>query len=58
MTSPRKLFANRRNGGRSKGPKTPEGKARAAQNARRHGLSALAQRDLLLKEIHHRRNRS
>jgi len=45
MTSPRKLFANRQNGRRSQGPKTPEGKARGAQNARRHGLSAVAQRD-------------
>jgi hypothetical protein len=45
MTSPRKLFANRQNALRSSGPKTPEGKARIAQNAFRHGLSVLAQRD-------------
>jgi hypothetical protein len=39
MTSPRKLYVNRLNGRRSMGPKTPDGKVRAAQNARRHGLN-------------------
>jgi hypothetical protein len=45
MTSPRKLFVNRLNAQRSSGPKTSAGKARVGQNARRHGLSVLAQRD-------------
>jgi hypothetical protein len=32
--------ASRRNGDRWRGPKTPEGRARAAQNALKHGLRA------------------
>jgi hypothetical protein len=39
MTSLRKIFSNRRNAGRSTGPKTAAGKARSARNGRRHGLS-------------------
>ncbi len=42
MTSARKLEANRRNARASTGPRTAAGKARAAQNARRHGLSLAA----------------
>ena len=39
MASERKIAANRANSSRSTGPKSPKGKSRAAQNARRHGLS-------------------
>jgi hypothetical protein len=39
MTSPAKLRANRRNARKSTGPRTAAGKARAARNARRHGLN-------------------
>lgn len=38
--SPKQLAANRANAERSTGPRTPEGKARAAQNALKHGLAA------------------
>ena len=39
MSSARKINANRANARASTGPKTEQGKSRAAQNARRHGLS-------------------
>ena len=39
MTSSRKIKTNRVNAQASTGPKTTHGKARAAKNARRHGLS-------------------
>jgi hypothetical protein len=40
LLSPARAEASRRNGARSKGPKTPEGKAHASRNALKHGLRA------------------
>jgi hypothetical protein len=38
--SPDQLAANRANAGKSTGPRTPEGKLRSSQNARKHGFTA------------------
>ncbi len=48
MTSPRKIIANRKNSLRSTGPKTAAGRARAAGNARRHGLRVPVLSDAVL----------
>ena len=37
-TSPKRLAANRANAARSTGPRTPDGKARSSQNARKHSF--------------------
>ena len=39
--SPAQIEASRRNGVRSKGPVTPDGKQRSSRNALKHGLTAL-----------------
>jgi hypothetical protein len=48
MISSRKRRANRKNAGASTGPRTPTGKACAARNARKHGLSVPVMADPLL----------
>ena len=50
MTSPRKIQANRANARASTGPRTAPGRARAARNARRHGLSLSVFADPVLSE--------
>jgi hypothetical protein len=40
LRTPAQIEASRRNGAKSRGPKTPEGRARSSQNARTYGLTA------------------
>jgi hypothetical protein len=52
LTSARRVAANRRNARRSTGPRTASGKATAARNALRHGLSVAVFADpALAKDI-------
>src|SRR5262249_15997853 len=50
LTSDRKIRANRANARASTGPKTAQGRARAARNALRYGLSLPVQSDPALSE--------
>jgi hypothetical protein len=50
MSSGQKIKTNRANARASTGPKTVQGKARAAQNARRHGLNSSVISDPVLSE--------
>ena len=50
MTSARKVQANRANAQASTGPRTAQGKTRAAQNSRRHGLNLPVISDPALSE--------
>jgi hypothetical protein len=42
MSSQKQIAANRKNGRRSRGPRTAAGKARSSGNARRHGLTRIS----------------
>ena len=51
VASPEQLAANRANAAKSTGPRSPEGKARSAQNARKHGFAAEAYAVVRLEDL-------
>lgn len=51
--TPKQLAANRANAARSTGPRTPEGKARSSQNARKHKFSPTDFGVVRLEDFHH-----
>ncbi len=50
-TSDKQLAANRANAAQSTGPRSPEGKSRSAQNARKHGFTASTFAVVRLEEL-------
>src|ERR1035441_9633372 len=52
LVSPGRLAANRANAAGSTGPRSPQGKARSAQNARKHGFTAAHFAVVSPEEIH------
>jgi hypothetical protein len=51
QASPEQFAANRANAAGSTGPRTPEGKARSAQNARKHGFAAAAYTVVFMEDV-------
>ena len=51
LASPAQFAANRANADRSTGPRSAEGKARSAQNARKHGFAAAAYTAVGLEDV-------
>jgi hypothetical protein len=49
--SPEQFAANRANAAKSTGPRSPEGKARSSQNARKHGFASAAYTVVRLEDI-------